>query len=93
MQADARTHCQEHIVQRDERVSFPLSLCSQPLPCLKPKVKKKGGGGQKRTLPHREEVPLFMRYYHSYRTKPWKWPSHRKRTEKIERECTTVLKT
>lgn len=59
MQADARTHCQEHIVQRDERVSFPLSLCSQPLPCLKPKVKKKEGGTKKNPPPQRRSSPVY----------------------------------
>lgn len=69
------THCQEHIVQRDEGElpSSDMSLLSALYPLSQtPKIKRQRKKKQ-RTLPTKKS--LFMRYYHSYRTKPWMWPS------------------
>lgn len=64
----SRAHCTTRwkSSQAQSRVSsllFPLPLT----PEIKHEKKKKG------TLPIQKS--LFMRYYHSYRTKPWMWPS------------------
>lgn len=70
------THCQEHIVQRDEGelTSSDTSLLSALYPLSQtPKIKRQRKRKKQRTLPTKKS--LFMRYYHSYRTKPWMWPS------------------
>lgn len=87
--ASRRTHIVKSTLYSEMKESPGLSRLSAP-PLPKARGKKKGG--TKKNPPPQRRSPLFMRYYHSYRTKPWKWPSHRKGTEKIERECTTVLK-
>lgn len=71
-----RTHAHTHIVkstlynEMKELASSITCLLSALSPSPSPwnKTRKKKG-----TLPIQKS--LFMRYYHSYRTKPWMWPS------------------
>lgn len=55
----AHTLSRAHCTARWKSRLPSLSLCSQPLPCLKPKVKKKGGGDKKEPSPTEKKFPCL----------------------------------
>lgn len=66
----SRAHCTTRW-GRAPKLRHVSPLCSlSPFPNPQNKKAKKK---KQRTLPTKKS--LFMRYYHSYRTKPWMWPS------------------